>query len=64
VEHSGFARGYSAGRAGISSKHALAIVNRDQATAADVIALKDHIQERVQEIWGIGLEPEPVFVGF
>jgi UDP-N-acetylmuramate dehydrogenase len=49
---------------GISTKHSLAIVNRDQATAADVIALKEHIQQRVQEIWGISLEAEPVFVGF
>jgi UDP-N-acetylmuramate dehydrogenase len=64
VEHSGFNRGYSAGRVGISSKHALAIVNRDQATASDVLALKDHIQQRVKDIWGIHLEPEPVFVGF
>jgi UDP-N-acetylmuramate dehydrogenase len=64
VEHSGFARGYSAGRVGISSKHSLAIVNRDQATAADVVALKDHIQQRVQDIWGIQLEAEPVLVGF
>jgi UDP-N-acetylmuramate dehydrogenase len=64
VEHSGFARGYSAGRVGISSKHSLAIINRDQATAADVVALKDHIQQRVQDIWGVRLEPEPVFVGF
>jgi len=26
--------------------------------------LKDHIQQRVEELWGIHLEPEPVFVGF
>jgi UDP-N-acetylmuramate dehydrogenase len=64
VEHSGFGKGYTAGRVGISRKHALAIVNRGEATAADVVALKDHIQERVEEIWGIRLEPEPVFVGF
>ena len=63
VEHSGFSRGYSLGRVGISSKHALAIVNRGGATTADVIALKDQIQERVFEIWGVRLEPEPVFVG-
>jgi len=46
--------------AGISSKHALAIVNRGGATAAEVIALKEQIQHRVEEIWGIHLEPEPV----
>ena len=64
VEHSGFSKGYGMGRAGISSKHALAIVNRGAATAAEVIALKDQIQHRVEEIWGIHLEPEPVMVGF
>jgi len=62
VEHSGFSKGFNAGRVGISRKHALAIVNRGEATAADVLELKDHIQERVEEIWGIRLEPEPVFV--
>ncbi len=64
VEHSGFSRGYGHGAVGISRKHALAIVNRGNATAADVLALKDDIQQRVEEIWGILLEPEPVFVGF
>ena len=64
VEHSGFTRGYGTGAVGISRKHALAIVNRGNATAADVMALKEDIQQRVEEIWGIVLEPEPVFVGF
>jgi UDP-N-acetylmuramate dehydrogenase len=64
VERSGFARGLGSERIGISNKHALAIVNRGGATAADVVTLKDQIQQRVQEIWGIRLEPEPVMVGF
>src|SRR5580698_7968762 len=64
VEHSGFAKGFGFGRVGISSKHALAIVNRGGATAADVLTLKDQIQHRVEEIWGVHLEPEPVMVGF
>lgn len=64
VEHSGFSRGYGNGPVGISRKHALAIVNRGNATAADVLAFKEGIQQRVKEIWGILLEPEPVFVGF
>jgi UDP-N-acetylmuramate dehydrogenase len=64
VEHSGFSKGYNHGPVGISRKHALAIVNRGNASASDVLALKADIQERVQEIWGILLEPEPVFVGF
>jgi UDP-N-acetylmuramate dehydrogenase len=64
VEHSGFSRGYGKGPVGISRKHALAIVNRGNATAADVVNFKEAIQQRVEEIWGIFLETEPVFVGF
>jgi len=64
VEHSGFARGYGYGHAGISSRHALALVNRGGATAAEILALKDQIQHRVEELWGVRLEPEPVMVGF
>ena len=41
VEHSGFSKGYNSGRVGISRKHALAIVNRGDATAADILGLKD-----------------------
>ena len=64
VERSGFARGFGFGRVGISSRHALAIVNRGGATAVDVLTLKEQIQHRVAEIWGVALEPEPVMVGF
>jgi UDP-N-acetylmuramate dehydrogenase len=64
VERSGFAKGFTSERVGISSKHALAIVNRGGATAADVVTLEEQIQNRVQEIWGIRLEPEPVMLGF
>ena len=64
VEHSGFLKGYTKGRVGISSKHALAIVNRGGASAAEVVALKDEIQRRVEGEWGVRLEIEPVMVGF
>jgi len=64
VEHAGFAKGYTRGAVGISSRHSLAIVNRGGATAADIVALKDDIQARVRNEFGIELEPEPVFVGF
>jgi UDP-N-acetylmuramate dehydrogenase len=63
VEHSGFSRGYGVGHVGISTKHALAIVNRGGGSAAEVLAMKDQIQQRVEELWGVRLEPEPVFVG-
>ena len=64
VERSGFPKGYAAGAAGISRKHALALINRGGAKASDIIGLKDEIQRCVQAAWGIVLEPEPVFVGF
>ncbi|MBV8205820.1 MAG: UDP-N-acetylmuramate dehydrogenase [Acidobacteria bacterium] len=64
VEHSGFQKGYARGAVGISRRHALAIVNRGGATAADVIVLKDEIQRGVRDAWGVELVPEPVFVGF
>ena len=64
VENSGFAKGFTKGRAGISGKHALALVNRGDASAGEIIALKDEIQNQVDATWGIKLEPEPVLVGF
>ena len=64
VEHSGFSKGYAMGNAGISHKHALALINRGEAKASDIVGLKDEIQRGVQGAWGVLLEPEPVFVGF
>jgi UDP-N-acetylmuramate dehydrogenase len=64
VEQSGFHKGYSLGPVGISRKHTLAIVNRGGATAKDILALKDEIEKKVFDVWGVSLQPEPVFVGF
>lgn len=64
VEHAGFHKGYSSGRVGISRKHSLAIVNRGSAAARDIVALKNEVQRKVSGVWGVELEPEPVFVGF
>jgi UDP-N-acetylmuramate dehydrogenase len=64
VEQSGFLKGYVAGAAGISHKHALALINHGEAKASDIVGLKDEIQGGVQKAWGILLEPEPVFLGF
>jgi UDP-N-acetylmuramate dehydrogenase len=64
VEQSGLSKGFSLGPVAISRRHALAIVNRGGAKAQDVIALKNLIQQRVRDKFGIELKPEPVFVGF
>ena len=63
IERSGFTRGYPAGRVGLSSNHALAIVNHGGATARDVLALAYEIRNRVRERFGVRLTPEPVMVG-
>lgn len=62
LEQAGFVRGYAMGRAGISSRHTLAVINRGDATAADIIALRERIIETVQLKFGIELEQEPVSV--
>lgn len=64
IEQSGFHKGYRLGPAGISTNHSLAIVNLGSARSADILNLKEKIQDGVYKKFGILLEPEPVFVGF
>jgi UDP-N-acetylmuramate dehydrogenase len=66
IEKAGIPKGFSIAGSGaaISEKHALAIVNRGGATAADVIQLASFVQQRVSNTFGINLEPEPNLIGF
>jgi UDP-N-acetylmuramate dehydrogenase len=64
IEQAGFSKGYARGKAAISSRHTLALVNRGGASAADVLALAGQITAAVEERFGIRLEMEPVLVGF
>jgi UDP-N-acetylmuramate dehydrogenase len=64
IEQSGFHKGYRRGNAGLSSRHTLALTNRGDATAAEILALKSEIQAKVKEKFGVELNPEPVFIGF
>ncbi len=64
IEKSGFGKNFKFGRVGLSANHTLAIVNLGKATARDVLALKDEIQKKVKEKFGVELKPEPIFVGF
>ena len=64
IEHAGFAKGFSAGAAAISSRHTLALVNRDGATACDILSLARQIRSAVESRFGVRLEMEPVLVGF
>ena len=64
IELAGFQKGFAMGRAGLSSKHVLAIVNRGGATAAEIVALRDAVIEGVLARTGVRLEQEPVLLGF
>lgn len=63
IEQSGFAKGWRDGHVGLSSKHALAIVAHDGASASEVTALARRIQAGVRERFGVELTPEPNFWG-
>ncbi|UJP10317.1 UDP-N-acetylmuramate dehydrogenase [Microbacterium sp. KUDC0406] len=64
IEHSGIRKGFTLprSRAGVSTKHALALTNRGGATAAEVSELARFIQSRVHAEYGLLLQPEPVLV--
>jgi len=64
IERAGFAKGYDAGRVGLSTKHPLAIVNRGGATARDVVSFAARIKRQVVDRFGVWLRPEPVLLGF
>ncbi|MEO8042860.1 MAG: UDP-N-acetylmuramate dehydrogenase [Acidobacteriota bacterium] len=64
IERAGFHKGFRSGKAGISTNHSLALVNLGGATAAEIVALKEKIQDGVRQKFDILLQPEPVFVGF
>jgi UDP-N-acetylmuramate dehydrogenase len=63
IERSGFPRGYGDGRAGISRKHTLALVNRGGATTAELMGLAREIAAGVRARFGVEIAPEPVLVG-
>lgn len=63
VEQAGFHRGYGEGRVGISQKHTLALVNRGDASTAELVALARELRDGVREAFGVTLEPEPTLVG-
>ena len=55
--------GYQIGGAAVSEKHCGFVVNKGNATAADIYALMQHIIKTVEEKSGITLEPEVKLFG-
>ena len=51
-------RGFSVGGAQVSEKHCGFVINRENATAADVAELMRQVSARVEEEFGVKLEPE------
>jgi UDP-N-acetylmuramate dehydrogenase len=56
-------KGYRIGDASVSEKHANFIINHGKATAADLERLIQHVQETVERLHGIRLNPEVRVVG-
>ncbi len=56
-------RGYSKGGAQVSEKHCGFVINTGNATAADVMRLMKDVSEKVQEQFGVALEPEVKRIG-
>ncbi len=55
--------GYQVGGAQVSEKHCGFVINRGNATAADVRTLMQDVQDKVKEQFDVVLEPEVKFLG-
>lgn len=56
-------RGYQVGGAQVAEKHCGFVINRGDATAADVVQLMSEVRTRVYEQFKVDLEPEVKLVG-
>ncbi|MGO2937520.1 MAG: UDP-N-acetylmuramate dehydrogenase, partial [Glutamicibacter arilaitensis] len=73
IDQAGFSKGYglegtegfalAQGRASLSTKHTLAITNRGEATAQDILAIARAVRAGVAERFGIELVNEPLLIG-
>ena len=65
IEHSGVHKGFSlpGSAVAVSTKHTLALTNRGGGTTAQLLDLAREIRGRVQDRFGIALQPEPVLWG-
>ena len=51
-------RGFQVGGAQVSEKHCGFVINKDHATATDMVALMNQVSEKVMQEFGVRLEPE------
>ena len=62
IEQAGM-KGYTRGRAGVSARHALVLVNHGEATGAEVLQVARDVARAVEDKFGVLLHPEPRLVG-
>ncbi|MFF0265105.1 UDP-N-acetylmuramate dehydrogenase [Kribbella sp. NPDC004536] len=62
IEHAGVSKGFTIGNAAVSTKHTLALTNRGNATAKELLTLATHVRTQVQQSFNITLTNEPVLV--
>ena len=63
IQHAGFRRGHGNDLASLSTKHVLALTNRGQAGATDLVDLAREVRDGVLARYGIALEPEVNILG-
>lgn len=56
-------RGYQVGGAQVSEKHCGFVINKGEATAADICRLMQDVSDKVQAQFGVVLEPEVKMIG-
>ena len=56
-------RGYAVGDAQVSEKHCGFVINRKNASAAQVRQLMQDVQDKVEKEFGVRLEPEVKMLG-
>lgn len=56
-------RGYTYGGAQVSEKHCGFVINKDNATAEDIVLLMHQVNEKVKAKFGVSLEPEVKMIG-
>lgn len=62
IEDSGL-KGFSLGGAEVSEKHSGFIINKNNATSEEILSLINHVQETVNEKFGVKLETEVRIIG-
>ncbi len=61
IEQAGLQKGHREGAFGLSSAHTLCVVHHGNGKTGELIAFARGIQERVNDVFGVVLAPEPTF---